>query len=443
MTSTTWKRLAPLAIAIALLAAACGGREDSGTSSSSSTTEGATGAFIDPAKDCDNYQGTQGIAGDTIKVGTIRPASGPYAIYDQVTTGLDSYFKAQNAKGGIKAGDGKSYKVELIKEDDGYDPARTPQVAKKLVEQDKVFALVGVIGTENNKAIREYMNDNCVPNLALATGSPEWGKANEFPWYVSALPSYATEANAWATYLKTAKPNAKIALLFQDDDFGKSYETALKKAITGTDLKIVGEQSFNPLSGSTTEAAVTQLSQSGADTFIVGIGGTPCPKTLSFVPDTWKPTTIISVTCASKTALSLAGGKDQGVIVAQATLDPADAADAATEQVKTFFAEGATAGLSKDQMEGGIVSVGWGFGALFDKALAATKTVDRAGVVNGLFQFDNNVFGLIRPDVEVTTDNAKDPWLIEGFRIAERTGTGWTEKSPMANENGKSNSYAG
>ena len=186
------------------------------------------------------------------------------------------------------------------------------------------------------------------------------------------------------------------------------------------------------------------LSQSGADTFIVGLGGTPCPKTLSFVPETWKPTTIISVTCGSKTALALAGGKDQGVLMAQATLDPADATDAQTPQVKEFLAQGATGGLDQAQMEGGIASVGWGFGALFAKGLSATKTVDRAGIQNALFEVQKDgTFGLVRPDVDVKTDNATDPWLIEGFRIVERSGTNWTEKAPMQNWNGKSNSFAG
>ena len=89
------------------------------------------------------------------------------------------------------------------------------------------------------------MNEACVPNLALATGSPEWGKANEFPWYISALPSYATEAHAWVEYLKTAKPEAKIALLYQDDDFGLAYKNAITKAVKGTKITLVADQSVN------------------------------------------------------------------------------------------------------------------------------------------------------------------------------------------------------
>ena len=440
-----WAWAAALVAVTTIAATACGGRDD--TSDSTTTTAGDKGAenaaFIDPAVDCTDYQGTQGTTGDTIKIGTVRPASGPYAIYDQVTAGLDGFVKSVNSSGGVKAGDGKQYKLELIKEDDGYDPARTPALVKKLVEQDQVFALVGDIGTETNLSVRDYLNQKCVPNISLATGSPQWGNNKQYPWYIAGLPSYATEAHAWIEYLKKSNPKAKIALLYQADDFGKAYEQAIKKAIKGTDITIVGEQSYNPLSGTTTEAATTKLSQSGGDTFIVGIGGTPCPKTLTFVPDTWKPATFVSVTCAGKTAMSLAGGKDQGVLAAQATLDPSDPADQSNPRVKEFVAQASAAGLSQDQIDGGISGPGWGFGAVFALGLQEAKTVDRAGVMNALWSIKDKNFGLLRDEITVNTDGTKDPWLIEGFRIVQREGTGWKELSPVQNWEGQSNSFAG
>lgn len=437
---------AALLAVVALAATACGGRDDDSGSGSTTTAKeggGEAAAFIDPSVDCTDYQGTAGIDGDTIKIGTVRPASGPYAIYDQVTTGLDAWTKSINQNGGIKAGDGKAYKLELIKEDDGYDPARTPALVKKLVEQDKVFALVGDIGTEPNLAVRDYLNEKCVPNIALATGSTEWGNNKQYPWYIAGLPSYATEAHAWINYLKEASPKAKIALLYQDDDFGQAYEKAIKKAIEGTDITVVAEQSYNPLSGTTTEAAVTKLSQSDADTFIVGLGGTACPKSLSLIPDTWKPTTIVSVTCGGKTALSLAGGKDQGVIVAQATYDPSDPTDAALPQVQEFVKQAEAAGLTADQINGGITGPGWGFGALFGLGVENAKTVDRAGVMNALWSLEDSNFGLVRDGVTVITDGTEDPWAIEGFRIVQREGDSWKELAPITNWEGESNSFAG
>lgn len=446
MTGTSRRWAAAVAAVLTLAVAGCSSSSTTasgGSGGSGGSTPGGGGDFIKPDADCKTYKGTAGVNGDTIKIGTIRPASGNYAIYDQVTQGLDAYFKAKNAAGGIKAGDGKSYKVELIKEDDGYDPARTPALAKKLVEQDQVFALVGVIGTEGNKAIRDYLNDQCVPNISLATGSTEWGQANKYPWYISALPSYATEAHAWVEYLKKEKPNAKIALLYQDDDFGKGYEKALKKGIAGTGITVVDEASFNPASGGTTEAAVTKLSQSNADVFVVGIGGTPCPQTLKAVPATWKPMTFISVTCSGKTALSLAGGADAGVYSIQVAYEPSDPADQNVPAVKTFVEEATKGGLTQQQIEGGISTAGWGFGSLFAKGLELSPTVDRAVVMNTLFGLKNALYGLTRDGVTVNTNNATDPWPIEGMRMVQREGQGWKEVSPITNYEGQSNSFAG
>lgn len=437
---------AALLAVVTLAATACGGRDDdSGSGSTTTAKEGgsSSAAFIDPSVDCTDYQGTEGINGDTIKIGTVRPASGTYAIYDQVTTGLNAWVTYVNQSGGLKAKDGKSYKLELIKEDDAYDPAKTPALVKKLVEQDKVFALVGDIGTEPNLSVRDYLNEKCVPNIALATGSTQWGNNKQYPWYIAGLPSYATEAHAWIEYLKESNPKAKIALLYQDDDFGQAYEKAIKKAIKGTDITIVAEQGFNPLGGTTPEAAVTKLSQSDADTFIVGLGGTPCPTSLKLKPDTWKPATIVSVTCAGKTALSLAGGKDQGVIAAQATYDPSDPADAQVPAVQQFRKDATAAGLTEQQIDGGITGPGWGFGSLFGLGIENAETLDRAGVMNALWSLDTDSFGLVRDGVTVITDGTEDPWAIEGFRIVQREGDGWKELSPITNWEGESNSFAG
>ncbi len=438
-----WKLTAAMLLSIAVTAGACSSADDnSGAPDNSDNGSGDSSAFINPDTDCTEYNGTEGVEGDTIKLGTIRPETGNYAIYDNVTKGMAAYFEAANKNGGIEAGDGKKYKVELIKKNDEYDPSKTPALAKQLVEQEKVFALVGNIGTETNLSIRDYMNDACVPNVSLATGSTNWGDANDYPWYISALPSYATEAHAWVEYLKAEAPNAKIALLYQDDDFGQAYKKTIEKQIEGTDITVVDSESFNPLAGTSPESQVVALSQSNADTFIVGLGGTPCPTSLSKMPDTWKPMTFISVTCGSNLALSLAGGKDQGVMMAQATLDPADPADATNPKMIEFKEQAVIGGLDEAAIEGGITSPGWGFAALFAEGLKNAKSVDRAELMNALYSLEDANFGLLRDEITVNTDGADDPWAIEGFRIAQREGTGWVEKSPVTNFDGESNSFA-
>lgn len=442
------KWIGAIAMALALVASACGGDDEATDTTAAPDGGDASGEelFIDPEFDCaEDYNGTQGIEGDTIKIGTIRPSEGPFVIFDQVTAGLEAYVNAANEAGGITAGDGTTYQIELIKENDGYDPARTPALARKLVEEDGVFALVGVIGTENNKAIRDYLNENCVPNIALGTGSTEWGRADEFPWYISSLPSYALEANAWADYLAENNPDAKVAILFQDDDFGKAYKLAFEKAVEGTDIEVVAEQGFNPLAGGTTEAAVVQLSQSGADTFIAGISGTPCPQTLGFIPQTWEPEVFISLTCAGGTAMAIAGDAAEGVITAQAIYDPSDPADAALPQVQEFVEQATIGGLDESQINGGISAAGWGFGAFFAKGLEEAETVDRASVMNALFALEDAApLGLVREGITINTNGGEDPWAIEGYRLVQRNADGsWQELKGITNREGESNDLAG
>jgi branched-chain amino acid transport system substrate-binding protein len=425
---------------------ACGKNDDkASTTTAAGSSSTASSSFINPKEDCKDYKPTQGISNGTITIGTVRPAEGPYAIYDTVTTGLEKYFASVNAAGGVKAGDGKTYKLSLVKEDDGYDPGRTPAVVKKLVEQDGIFAMVGQIGTETALSVRQYMNDNCVPSIALATGSPEWNDAAKYPWYISGLPSYATEANAYMDYLSKTKPDATIAVLYQSDDFGKSYDAAIKKYIAnhGNKMKVVAEQSYDPASGQTTEGVTTQLAQSKADVFFVGIGGTPCPQTLKFIPADWKPMTYVSITCSGQLALSLAGGADEGVYSTQATYDPSDPADKATPAVQQFYTDGQAQGLSNDELKGGIVSAGWGFGQIFTQGLELTKHVTRADLMNTMYSFKDQHFGLLRPEVKLSTDGAKDPWLIESLRVVHRVNGAWQASSPVKDYNGKSVSFTG
>lgn len=447
MRSTMTLRLLTAVVSLALVSAACGRDDQTATDGDGPTTTApaADGAFINPDEDCPDYQPTAGISGDTITVGTVRPASGPYSIYDTVTKGIEKFFEAANAKGGLKAGDGKTYKVNLIKEDDGYDPGRTPGAVKKLVEQDGVFALVGQIGTEMNLAVRDYVNQKCVPSVALATGSTQWGRAGEYPWFIAGLPSYATEAVRFLDFLSDEKPEAKIALLYQADDFGEAYKKAIEKYIEDNDAKfeVVGTESYDPASGQTTEASVVKLAGTGADVFFVGLGGTACPKTLTFMPANWTPMTYVSITCSGKIALSLAGGKDEGIYSTQALLDPSNPEDAANPKVVSFLTDGQAQGLTQTDLEGGIVSAGWGFAAIFARALELTKEVSRAGIMNTLWSMQDETFGLLRDDVKATTDGADDPWLIESLRVVKRQGGQWTEAAPMVDYGGKSNSFAG
>lgn len=432
-----------VALALSLAALGCGRDDESSSKTTAASGSGESKAFIDPAADCSDYQPTEGINGDTITIGTVRPTSGPAGIYNIVATGLEKFFEAQNLKGGIKAGDGKSYKVVVEKGDDGYDASRTPDVVKDLVEQKKIFAMVGEIGTAPNLAVRQYMNDKCVPSIALATGSPEWGKANEYPWYIGGLPSYALEAHAFMQYLKKEKPESKIAIIHQNDDFGKAFLATVKKEISGSKMTIAGEQSYDIAGGGTTEGATTQLAGSGADTFIVAVTGTACPQTLGFVPADWKPLTYVNITCSGRLSLSLAKGRDEGVYSMQATLDPSNPEDQQNPKVQQLFKDGESVGLARKDLEDGVLAAGWGFGVIFAQALSLAKNVTRADVMNAVYSMQKVNFGLMRDDSEATTDGAEDPWIFEALRVVHREGGQWNGVTEMENFDGKSNTFVG
>ncbi len=446
MKRSTPIRIMSLFAALALVMTACGRDDessDSGDGGDDTTqTDGESASLIN-TDDCIEYKATQGVDGNTIKIGTVRPATGNFAIFDKVTTGLEAWVNYQNANGGVTAGDGQQYQIELVKEDDAYDPAQTPGKVQKLVEQDGVFAIVGQVGTANNLAVRDYMNDNCVPSIALATGSPMWGDAAEYPWYIGGLPSYATEAKRFVDWLKEENPEASIALLYQDDDLGKAFKDTIESEIEGTDMTIADEASFNPLNETTTEAKVSQLAASNADVFFVGISGVPCTTSLSKIPAGWDPITYVGVTCSSNTSMGLAGDSQEGVYTSQFTLDPSNPTDREDPRMIEYIDGATSVGMEEGDITGGISSIGWGFGAIFGAALEGAGSVTRADVMDSIYSIDDGTIGIQRDEVAVNTDGIDDPWLLEDLRIAQRTGGVWVEASPNISYEGMSNEIAG
>lgn len=452
MRRTRARRLSAVLLASALVIAGCGRDDDDGADkgpdTSGSDNGGETsGAFINAAEECPSgWNPTEGIEGDTIKIGSISPSTGAVTatVYNRVTQGMRAHFEAVNAEGGVKAGDGKTYKIEVVEKDDSYDASKTLAATQDLIENEKVFAMVANIGTETSIASRGYVNEQCVPSIALGTGSPEWGKNNTSPWYIGGLPSYATEAVAFLDYYSTVKPDATIAVLYQNDDFGQSYLGAIKKYADGdSEMEVVAEEPFDIKAGQTPEAAITRLAQSKADVLFVGISGTSCAGSLTFIPADWQPARYLSITCSGKVALSFGGDAVEGIYTSQATLVPDSPTDREHPKMQEFFQKGASVGLSQDELEDGIHAAGWGFAAIFLEGLKQTPEVTRDGLMNALWQVEvGDEVGLLRPGQKVVTNNAEDPWLIEGLRIVQRKGDDWEEVHPLTDYNGRSNELA-
>src|SRR5258707_11363691 len=175
-----------------------------------------------------------------IKIGNIMPYSGPASAYGVIGKTEEAYFRKINAEGGING-----RKITYVSYDDAYSPPKTVEQARKLVESDEVLIIFNSLGTPPNSAIQKYMNQKKVPQLFVATGATKWNDPKEFPWTMGWQPNYQSESIIYAKYILKEKPNAKIAILYQNDDYGKDYLKGLKDVLGAKAASmIVAEDSY-------------------------------------------------------------------------------------------------------------------------------------------------------------------------------------------------------
>ncbi len=204
-----------------------------------------------------------GVTDKEIKIGNIMPYSGPASSYGTIGRGISAYFKKFNEEGGING-----RKINIISYDDGYSPPRAVEQARRLVEQDRVLFIFQSLGTASNSAIWKYMSDKQVPQLFVASGATKWGDPTGHPWTMGWQPTYQTEAHIYAEYLLKNRPAAKIAVLYQNDDFGKDYLKGLRDGLgTAAAKMIIAEQSYE-VSDPTVDSQIVNLKNSGADVFL-------------------------------------------------------------------------------------------------------------------------------------------------------------------------------
>jgi branched-chain amino acid transport system substrate-binding protein len=197
-----------------------------------------------------------------IKIGNIMPYSGPASAYGVIGKTEEAYFKKINAEGGING-----RKINFISYDDGYSPPKTVEQARKLVESDEVLLVFNSLGTPPNSAIQKYMNSKKVPQLFVATGATKWNDPKEFPWTMGWQPNYQSESQIYAKYILKQLPNAKIAILYQNDDYGKDYVKGLKDGLGAKAASmIVAEESYETTQP-TIDSSIVKLKSTNADVF--------------------------------------------------------------------------------------------------------------------------------------------------------------------------------
>src|SRR5258707_7222901 len=261
-------------------------------------------------------------ASDTeIKIGNIMPYSGPASAYGVIGKTEEAYFKKINAEGGING-----RKISFVTYDDGYSPPKAVEQARKLVESDEVLVLFNPLGTPSNSAIQKYLNAKKVPQLFVATGATKWNDPKDFPWTIAWQPSYQSEARIYAKYLMKEKQDAKIAVLYQNDDFGKDYLKGLKDGFGAKVSAIIAEESYE-ISEPTIDKHIVKLKASGADVLISITTPKFAAQTIKKMAEIdWKALQIVANVSTSVGAVMRPAGFEngQGVLSAHYAKDAGD-----------------------------------------------------------------------------------------------------------------------
>ena len=277
-----------------------------------------TGAFASSSAD-------PGITASSIVLGGTSPLTGPAAAYASVARGAKAYFDSVNAKGGVAR---RKFDYKIV--DDAYNPAQSVQATRQLVEQDKVFAVFNSLGTEQNLAVREYLNQTKVPQLFVASGATTWGRdAAKYPWTIGFQPSYQAEGWVYGQYISRTMKKARIAVLLQNDDYGKDLLAGLKRGLARSGSSVVAAESYEVTSPDV-QSQIANLKSSRAN--VLAVFATPKFAIQAFVYANrlaWRPKIVNNSVSGASNIMLLAseGGKNkavEGTITLNFLKDPTD-----------------------------------------------------------------------------------------------------------------------
>jgi branched-chain amino acid transport system substrate-binding protein len=263
-----------------------------------------------------------GASDKEIKIGQTQPYSGPASAYGTIGKLHQAYFKMINDQGGVNG-----RKINLISLDDGYSPPKTVEMVRKLVEQDEVLLTFNTLGTAPNSAIHKYMNAKKVPHLFLSTGATKWGDPKNFPWTIGWNISYQSEGMIYAKWLLKNKPNAKIAILYQNDDYGKDVLKGVKDGLGAKAASMIIKEATYEVSDPTVDSQILTLQASGADTFVnIATPKFSAQAIRKAFDSGWKPLHIVNNVGASIGSVLTPAGLDKsvGLYTLQYYKDPND-----------------------------------------------------------------------------------------------------------------------
>jgi ABC-type branched-subunit amino acid transport system substrate-binding protein len=354
-----------------------------------------------------------------IKIGNTNPYSGPASAYGTIGKVIGAYFKMLNEQGGING-----RKINFISYDDGYSPPKTVEMARKLVEQDEVLFLFQTLGTPSNTAIHKYMNMKKVPQLHVATGASKWNDPKNFPWTMGWQPNYHTEGEIYAKHILQTKPNAKIAVLYQNDDFGKDLLKGLKDGLGAKAASMIVKEASYEVSDPTIDSQIIQLQGSGADVFVNITTPKFAAQAVRKVYDIgWKATHYLNNVGASVGSVLTPAGLDKsvGVITTAYLKDYTDAQWANDAAMKTF--EGF---MKKYYPDGNLADASNMYGYTVARTLEqvlkqAGNDLTRANVIKQAASMKGYRVDTMLPGISMTT-SADDFAPIEAVQLSRFNG---------------------
>ncbi len=382
--------------------------------SAAAVLSGSSSAFAQKKYD-------DGATDKEIKIGHCGPYSGPASAYGVIGKGIEGYWKMVNDQGGING-----RKINFITLDDGYSPAKTVEVVRQLVEQDKVLLCFNTLGTPSNTAIQKYMNQKKVPQLYVATGASKWGKPKDFPWTMGYQPDYNTEGAIYAKHILANVKDAKIGILMQNDDFGKDYVDGFKKGL-GDNAKAIVKLATYEVTDPTVDSQIIQLKDSGANVFFNVATPKFAAQAIRKAADiSWKPAQYLTNVSASVASVMKPAGFDnaQGIVTAAYLKDPTEKRWDDDAEMKTWrawlakYMPGANAGDAN-------YIYAYSVSFLMHQTLKnCGDTLTRANVMKQAASFQKLRVPLLLPGITVNT-SATDFYPIQSVQLQRFKGETW------------------
>ena len=283
---------------------------------------------------------TPGVTATEIKIGQTQAYSGPASAYGAIGRGLVAYFKRVNDQGGIAG-----RRINFISVDDGYLPPKAVEQTRRLVEQEGVSFLLNGLGTPSNSAVQKYLNQKKVPQLFVSSGADKWANPKDFPWTIGWQPSYRTEAQVYAKYILQNKPDGKLAVLYQNDDFGKDYVTGLRDVLGDRYDRMLTKAVSYEVTDPTIDSQVVTLQGSGADVLVTAATPKFAAQTIRKIYDlNWKPLHLLTDVSGSVASVINPAGPERAVGIVlggylKEVSDPAWSDDPGMNEWRAFMKE--------------------------------------------------------------------------------------------------------